>query len=88
MSALTAQFLLGAICMGEVVVAAYFLRFWRSTRDRLFLFFTATFLLEAVSRAVLAFSAHPREGDPQLYILRCIAYGLILIGIWDKNRRS
>jgi hypothetical protein len=73
--------------MAELVAATYFVRFWRTTRDRLYPFFAATFLLEAISRAVLAFSAHPKEGDPKLYILRCLAYGLILVGIWDKNRR-
>jgi hypothetical protein len=87
MSPLTAQFLLGAICMAALTASAFFLRFWRVTQDRFFLFVAASFCLEALSRAVLAFSAHPREGDPQLYIIRCIAYGLILVGIWDKNRR-
>jgi hypothetical protein len=74
--------------MAAFIAGTFFLRFWRTTGDRLFLFFAASFWLEAVSRAVLAFAASPKEADPQLYLLRCVAYGLILVGIWDKNRRG
>ena len=36
-------FLLGMISMGFAVAALLFLRFWRSTQDRFFLFFAAAF---------------------------------------------
>ncbi|MGI8905899.1 MAG: DUF5985 family protein [Candidatus Sumerlaeaceae bacterium] len=88
MSLQLAEFLQGAMCMGSVIAGLFFLRFWRDTADRLFVFFAAAFLMEAVSRAVLALGADPREGDPQLYLLRCVAYGMILVGIIDKNRRA
>jgi hypothetical protein len=32
--------LLGAIAMASLVAALFFLRFWRDTKDRLFLFFS------------------------------------------------
>ena len=48
------QFLLGTISMGFAVAALLFLRFWRSSHDRLFLFFAASFAIESVNRAVFA----------------------------------
>lgn len=88
MSIAISQFILGAIFMGEMVAGGFFLRFWQSTRDRLFIYFAAAFWLEAATRAVLAFNPSPWEGDPKLYIIRCVSYCLIVIGVWDKNRRS
>ncbi len=81
-------FALGVISFGCLVAALFFLRFYRDSKDRLFLLFAAAFTLEAVNRTFLAFSENPREGDSVLYLLRAAAYALILFGIWDKNRSS
>ena len=80
------NFLSGAIALGCLVVALFFLRFWRATRDPFFLYFAASFALETASRAV---SGLLQLGDenPALYALRVIAYGLIIVAIWQKNRR-
>ncbi|HEY2347212.1 MAG TPA: DUF5985 family protein [Xanthomonadaceae bacterium] len=80
------DFLLGAISMGSAVAALLFLRFWRQTRDRLFLCFAASFLLEAIDRAILTFSAHGEEGIVY-YLIRLASYLLILGAIIDKNVR-
>jgi hypothetical protein len=45
--------LAGAIAMASIVISLFFFRFWRSTRDRLFLFFAISFLLEALNRILL-----------------------------------
>ena len=79
-------FLLGAVAMGFLVAGLFFLRFWRETRDRLFLAFAASFFIEAVNRAALALSSKPNEGAPFFYLVRLIAYLLILVAIADKNR--
>src|SRR5688500_1685217 len=47
-------FLHGATSMGCIVAALYFLRFWRDTRDRLFVLFSIAFAVLAANRAALA----------------------------------
>jgi uncharacterized membrane protein HdeD (DUF308 family) len=81
-----APFLLGGIVMASVAVAVFFARFYRETREVLFLYFAAAFAVEAISRTVLAFQVAPNEASPSLYILRAFAYSLILMGIYQKNR--
>jgi hypothetical protein len=50
------QFIMGAITMASVVIALFFLRFWRDTGDRLFALFALAFLLLGITRAGLATS--------------------------------
>jgi hypothetical protein len=78
--------LLGAISMGSLVAGLFFLRSWRNTKDRFFLFFAASFFVEGMNRFVLGLSANPNEADPFVYVVRFVAFLLILIGIADKNR--
>jgi uncharacterized membrane protein HdeD (DUF308 family) len=81
-------FILGAIAALTVTAGVFFLRSWRQTRDRLFLYFALAFLVEGVNRTALAFSENPREGDPFVFLVRAGAFGLILFAIWDKNREG
>lgn len=76
----------GAIAMTSAVIALFFLRFWKSTNDRFFLFFSCSFFLEALNRTLLGLSALPTEDAPLYYIIRLAAYLFILYGIFDKNR--
>jgi hypothetical protein len=78
-------FILGAIVMAAATAGVFFFRFWRETGDRLFLMFAVALWLEALHRAVLALSARPSEGDPLIYLVRFIAYALIVVAIIDKN---
>jgi hypothetical protein len=78
-------FLLGVIAMASVTAGVFFLKFWKMTRDTLFLAFAVFFLLDAGSRAVLLFFAHPNEGSPYIYALRLLALLLILAAILKKN---
>lgn len=80
-------FLLGAIAMGSAVAALLFLRFWRQTKDRLFLYFSASFLLEAVNRTLFAWNGAHSEESTLYYLVRLLAYGLILWAIIEKNLR-
>ncbi|HEY9839214.1 MAG: DUF5985 family protein [Candidatus Sericytochromatia bacterium] len=81
-------FMLGAIAMALVVAGLYFLKFWRQTRDSLFLVFALSFWVEAVNRSFLAMSANPREGDPFFYLVRLLSFLLILVGILGKNMKK
>lgn len=80
------DFLAGAIAMASLVAALVFLRFHRRTSDRLFLFFAASFWLEAISRTLMITLRLTDDGSTTLYVIRVVAYGLILVGILDKNR--
>jgi hypothetical protein len=79
-------FLLGAVAMASLGVSLFFLRFWKTTHDRFFLFFAASFLIEAVERAMMAVIPYSNEQEPLFYLLRLLAFVLILYAIIDKNR--
>lgn len=82
-----APFALGVVAMGSLVAAVFFARFYRDTRDPLFLYFAAAFALESVNRTLLGLLPTPNEAAPSLYLLRAAAYSLIILGIYRKNRR-
>ena len=81
------EFIMGAIFMASLVVALFFLRFWRETGDRLFAIFSAAFVLLAFTRMGLALSSAQAEGHTHWYWFRLAAFVLILVAIIDKNRR-
>lgn len=83
---LAAATLLGAIAAGCFVAGLGFLRYWRSTRDRFFLFFMLSFWIEAANRVHMAWTASWNETEPVHYLVRLLAYALIVVAIWDKNR--
>jgi hypothetical protein len=78
--------LIGAIAMGSLVAGLFFLRFWRDTRDVFFLYFAASFLLEAANRAALGLSRDPNEATPLFYLVRLLSFLLIIAAIVQKNR--
>jgi len=80
------QMLIGAIAAGWLIAGLFFFRFWRQTRDRFFLWFALSFWLEAADRVALGVMAPVAEDNPAIYGLRVVAYGLILLAIWQKNR--
>lgn len=80
------EILLGAISLASFAIGLFFVKFWLRTRDRFFLLFALAFLVEAVDRFALGASGALREEAPAYYLVRVIAYGLILVAIIDKNR--
>jgi len=76
--------LIGAITMAHLVVSLFFLRFWRQTQDRFFLFFAISFGVAGMERLAMGLTNYT-EASPLLYLLRLFAYLLILFAIWDKN---
>lgn len=79
-------FLLGMISMGCAVAALLFLKFWTSSRDRLFLFFCAAFAIESVNRAVYALvPREPNEYQIGYVLARLLSFSLILAAIVFKN---
>jgi len=80
----------GAIAMASFVVALFFLRFWRASRDRFFLYFALSFAIEGGHRLFAALMFEESEDSPLHYLVRLLAYLLILWAILEKNwpRRS
>lgn len=81
-----ADMLAGAIAFGWLLVGLFFFRFWRHTHDKFFLYFALSFWLESANRAALGLMSGDNEGSPVHYLVRLVAYGLILLAIWQKNR--
>lgn len=81
-------FLRGGLMACCWVAALFFFRFFRSTSDRLFLFFAASFAVFSLNWLFLALLHAPQESRHLVFLLRLLAFGLILVGIWDKNRRE
>ena len=77
----------GAIAMGYAVASLFFLRFWRTTRDGLFAAFSAAFALMALNQGLPALLDIPREEQSPFYLLRLIAFLLIIAAIVGKNVR-
>jgi hypothetical protein len=78
-------FLLGIIVTASFVAAAFFWKFWRQTRDQLFFAFSAAFLVEGINRTSFLFIDSPNEGSPTIYVVRLVAFLLILAAIIRKN---
>jgi hypothetical protein len=79
------EFVLGLLVMSCAVGGVFFLRFWRKTRDRLFAIFAIAFWLLGLNWFLLAFISLD-EAQSAIYVVRLLAFILILIGILDKNR--
>ncbi|HVW75163.1 MAG TPA: DUF5985 family protein [Rhizomicrobium sp.] len=79
-------FLLGMSAMGSLAAALFFLRFYRRTRDRFFLLFSAAFAIEGLSRLPLALEVPPNESEPFYYLPRLLAFSLIALAVVLKNR--
>lgn len=77
----------GMLVTGYLVAALFFLRFWTQSRDRLFVMFAVAFGLLAVQRLAVTVSSAPMEVQTMFYLLRLIAFGVIVVAIIDKNRR-
>ena len=82
------QFLYGALTMAGLTAAVMFARFWKMTTDRLFLFFALAFLMFAVNWMALAATDPASENRYYIFLLRLVAFGFIIFGIVDKNRRK
>lgn len=89
----------GMAVMACIVIVLFFLQFWRKTADRLFLMFAIAFSLMCATRVVstVLVSAAVASGaveatvlaaehNSTVYVIRFVAYMLIVAAIVDKNR--
>lgn len=77
----------GALIATYLAVGLFFLRFWVTSRERLFAMFAAAFGVLAVQRLALSLTRGTMEDQTVFYLLRLAAFILIIVAIIDKNRR-
>lgn len=82
------QFLWGALAMASWTAGLFFLRFWKLSHDRLFLFFFLAFWVLALNWVGLAVLSWGPETHHYVFLLRLLAFVLIIAGVIDKNRRA
>lgn len=81
-------FLFGALTVLCFTAGLFFLRYWRASGDRFFAFFVVAFWALGTNWLLMV-GRHPTdEYLPYFYLLRLLAFLLILVAIVDKNRRS
>jgi uncharacterized protein DUF5985 len=80
--------LIGATAMAALVVALFFLRFWRQTRDNLFLWFAVAFATDSATRLLEGLTPVTDEREALVYLPRLITFAFIILAIVQKNRPS
>jgi hypothetical protein len=79
------SFLQGMTTMGFLISGLFFFRFWRRTRDMLFVYFGISFLLLAIGQAFSALASFPSDDQSWIYLWRLAAFTLLIVGIIAKN---
>lgn len=82
------DFLSGMVTGGFLVAGLFFLRFWRRTRDGLFVSFALAFWLLGLAQSLITLGNVPVEERSWIYLIRLLAFCLILFAIYRKNRVS
>lgn len=85
MGATTYGFVSGAIAALYAIAGLFFLRFWWRTRDTLFVNFALAFWLLALNQALVSMGGFQREEQTWIYLLRLLAFALIIVAIVRKN---
>ncbi len=80
------EMIIGGIAVASLTAGLFFFRFWRATRDRFFLLFALAFWIEGGHRVFIYQWIGHDEASPLYYLIRLLAYGLIIAAIVDKNR--
>ena len=80
------QFSWGVLAMASLVAGLIFLRYWKVTGDRLFVFFAMAFAMLSINYLVLAAVDPAFEARHLIYLIRLAGFILIIVGIVDKNR--
>lgn len=79
------EFVSGAIALAYGLAGVYFLRFWRKTRDRLFMSFAMAFWLLGLNQTIVSLLGVTDERTGYAYVLRVVGFLLILYAIVRKN---
>ena len=78
-------FLLGFVAGCSLAAGFFFLRFWRDTRDLLFLGFAVFFFTQGGIDAVMVALHHPNVANAWVFLLRLVSTFAVLAAILWKN---
>lgn len=86
-------FLAGITMATFLASGLFFLKLWRAADDRFFMFFAIACALLSVERVVALFvqgvldvsSAPPPESTSWIYLIRLLAFAMIVVAIVSKN---
>jgi hypothetical protein len=78
-------FLLGFVSASSLIAALFFLKFWKSTRDVLFLAFCLFFAIQGLSNCALLGFDHPNQGMIWNSLIRLLGLLGVLGAILWKN---
>jgi hypothetical protein len=81
-------FLLAVSATAAWITSTIFVRYWRETRDPLFVQFALAFALLGASWAILSVVNPIGDASPYVYGLRLIAFLLIIVAVVVKNREG
>ena len=75
----------GMVTMGFIIAGLFFLRFWRRTKDGLFVAFALAFWLLALNQVFLGFSGGANSDQSWEFLPNLGAFGLLILAILLKN---
>lgn len=78
-------FLHGMVTMGFIIAGLFFLRFWRRTKDGLFVAFALAFWLLALNQAFLGLAGDANPNQSWEFLPSLGAFGLLILAILIKN---
>jgi hypothetical protein len=78
-------FVHGMITMGFIIAGLFFLRFWRRTKDGLFVVFAFAFWLLALNQALISIPGSSRASQSWEFLPSLGAFGLLILAILIKN---
>ena len=81
------DFLSGAVAFGFLTCGLFFLRFWRRTRDPLFMAFAIAFALLGIGQGLQTLANIPTESRGAIFLYRLVAFSVIILAIAIKNRK-
>lgn len=82
------EFIGGMLTLGYFVLGLFFLKFWRRTRDSLFIIFAFAFWLLAANGFAVSVSNGYELDVVWSYLLRLLAFVLIIVAIVRKNMET
>ena len=82
------DFLRGGIVVASLSLALFFVKFYRRSADRLFLFFALSFVLLGANYLGLMLVPEHHESRSWVFAIRLAAFSVLIVGILDKNRNA
>jgi uncharacterized protein YjeT (DUF2065 family) len=80
--------IIGFVFCAAIAISLFFLKFWHSTHDQLFLAFAIVFAIEGFTRLFSLFYTSGTDRVPLINVLRLVGYFILIASIVIKNRKT